>query len=81
VKKEDLKVYSVLFVIFASLIAAIYGLINELFLKPQHKTYDQCMMSKMHNRPSSMHEIVSDYCQDEVEYKPIVQFHDMDTTK
>jgi len=80
--KEDFKVYSVLFVICASLIAAIYFLVNELFLKPQYKTYEDCMISKMHSRPSSMHEIISVHCQKETkDYQPIVQYHDMDTTK
>jgi len=51
-------------------IALVIGMtisgVHYLYKKPP-QTYDQCMMSKMKSRPSSMHEIVSEYCKREVE--------------
>ena len=61
--KEDFKVYLVLFVLCVGLVGSIYGLISLLLSPRVYKTYESCMLYKMKNRPSSMHEIVSEYCQ------------------
>jgi len=60
------------------ILVMIYA-VNSLIIEARDWTYDQCMISKMHSRPSSMHEIISEYCKKDT--KPIVQFHDMDTTE